>query len=491
MKVFFTAKCLVASGLALMLIACDGSSSMTGSPTPGSGIDRLGISIGAITGFGSIIVNGVRFETDSASFDVDDNASTSRQSDLAVGDIVTVTFNPANPAVALTVVGDEAVEGPVNSIDIASGEFVVAGQTVLITTDTSFDTSTGVQSLVDIQPGNFVEVSGFFGANGSIRATRIERKPASAETEVHGFVTGKTTDTFMINALLINYTSVPATVDDDFPNGTFNNGDSVEVKGSSYSGDTLLATKIEPDGIGTGEGGASSVNTANIGNAEIEGLITRFVSVADFDVAGIPVRTSSSTVFEGGTSANLGLNVKVEVEGQFNNGVLLSSKVDIRRGNDLRITALVDSIDPTANMLTLLGIEVRVDENTRLEDKSDADIVTFSFSNISVGDYLEIRGGVDTGSADILAQSLEREDVPDVPGEDTELRAIVGSINRPFLILGGVTVDTSNAQFRNIGGPTFTANEFFAAVRVGDLVDVDGFQTGRASISAEEVEFED
>ena len=118
-------------------------------------------------------------------------------------------------------------------------------------------------------------------------------------------------------------------------------------------------------------------------------------------------------------------------------------------------------------------------------------IETFAFSNISVGDYLEIRGGVDTGSADILAQSLEREDVPDVPGEDTELRAIVESIDRPFLTLGGVTVDTSNAQFRNIGGSAITTNEFFTSVRVGDLVDVDGFQTGRASISAEEVEFED
>jgi len=488
-------QCLVTICVSLVLTACGGSTGTTGNtvidPSPGSGIDRLGVSIGTITGFGSIIVNGVRFDTNSARFDIDDNASTSTQTDLSVGDIVAVTFQSSSPTVALTVTGDEAVEGRVDRVTLATGELLVAGQTVVTTADTSFDISTGVQSLADIQMGDFVEISGFFDANGSIQATRVERKPTSGETEVHGVVTAKTADTFMIGALTINYTNIPAVIDDGFPNGTFNNGDLVEVKGSTYSGDILLATKIEPDGLGAGEGGASPVNTSDFGDAEIEGLITRFGSTTDFSVAGIPVRLSSSTQFEGGTTADLALNARVEVEGQFSNGVLIASEVEIERSTDLRVTALVNSVNPTAGTLTLLGITVQIDTNTRFEDKSETDLGAFSLSNIGVGDYLEIQGGVDTGSANILAQSVEREDVPDIAGEDTKIRATVDAVNQPFLTIAGVSVDTSNARFQNIGDTPISAEQFFNSVQIGDLVEVEGFQTGQASIAADEVEFED
>lgn len=498
MKVLSTTRFLIATGIVLLLGACD-SDSTTGNtsgnsltpPTPGGGIDRLGVSVGTIKGFGSIIVNGVRFETSTARFDVDDDSTSSSQSDLSVGDVVTVTFDESNPTNALTVVSDEAVEGPINTINNAAGELVVAGQTVLINVDTTFDNSSGVQSLASLQTGDFVEVSGFFDASGAIRATRIERKPTQSETEVHGVVTAKTADTFMINNLPVNYTNIPAIIDDNFQNGAFDNGDFVEVKGTLYSGNTLLATKIEPDGLGAGQGGANAVSTADFSRAEVEGLITRFGSATDFDVAGIPVRTSVSTVFEGGAAASLALNVKVEVEGPFSNGVLNASKVDIRRGNNFRVAALVDSIDPSASTVTLLGVDVRIDNRTSLEDKSDADLNGFSVGNIGVGDYLEVRGGVDTGSADLLAQSIEREDIPDVPGEDTELRGTVESVNRPLLILLGVTVDTSSARFQNISDSPISADDFFSSVQIGDLVDVEGFQTGESTISAEEVEFED
>ena len=473
---------------ALVVAGCGGGGGGAG---PSGGIDRLGVSTGTVTGFGSIIVNGVRYETSSASFDIDDDASGSSQDDLSVGDIVVVTFDTGNPTVAVTVIGDEAVEGPVNSVNVAAGSLSVAGQTVLIDAGTSFDDSNGVQSLADFQQDDFVEVSGFFDADGTIRATRIEKKAISGESEVHGIVSGKTASTFMINALEINYTNVPAIIDDDFPGGTFNNGDVVEVKGTNFLGATLLATKVEPDGLGVGEGG-TGIELEDFDDAEIEGFITRFASARDFDVTGVPVTTNSDTEFEGGTAADLGLNVKVEVEGAFNTaGVLVADKVDIRRSNDLRVVALVDAVDTDARTLSVLGISARVDAQTRLEDKSDADLEPFALDDISVGNYVEIRGGVDPGAADILALIVEREDVPDVAGEDTELRAQVEVINRPLLTVAGVTVDTSGAEFRNVSDALISADTFFATVQVGDLVDADGFQTGPASLDADEVELED
>jgi Domain of unknown function (DUF5666) len=484
----FRTRIFVVVWTALAVAGCGGGGGAAG---PSGGIDRLGVSTGAVTGFGSIIVNGVRYETSSTSFDIDDDSSSSSQDDLSVGDIVVVTYDQSNPTVAVTVIGDEAVEGPVNSVNVTAGTLVVAGQSVLTDAGTSFDDSNGVQSLADIQQDDFVEVSGFFDADGTIRATRIEKKAASGESEIHGIVSGKTASTFMINALEINYTSVPAIIDDDFSNGTFNNGDLVEVKGTNYLSATLLATKVEPDGLGVGEGG-TGVDFDDFDDAEVEGFITRFASARDFDVTGVPVTTDSGTQFEGGTTADLGLNVKVEVEGAFNAaGVLVADKVDIRRSNDVRVVALVDAVDTGAGTLSVLGITARIDAQTRLEDQSDADIESFALDDINVGDYVEVRGGADSGAAEILALIVEREDVPDVAGEDTELRAQVEAINRPLLTIAGVTVDTSGAEFRNVSDAAISADTFFATVQVGDLVDADGFQTGTTSLDADEVELED
>ena len=57
-------------------------------PPPIDGIDRGGAAIGPIDGFGSVIVNGVRFDTDNAVIVVDGAAAS--LSDLEVGQVVVV-----------------------------------------------------------------------------------------------------------------------------------------------------------------------------------------------------------------------------------------------------------------------------------------------------------------------------------------------------------------------------------------------------------------
>ena len=179
---------------------------------PVAGIDRLGVSTGTVTGFGSIFVNGVEFETNSAEFRIDDSPGS--QDDLSIGDVVIVSFDPdVSPTAAKTVFADEAVEGPVDSINVAAGELVVAGQTVLVDANTSFDDSIVPRSLDGLSVGDFVEVSGLFDAPPDFRihATRIELKPTGSEPEVHGVVRSldATAGTFRINALTVNYLSVP------------------------------------------------------------------------------------------------------------------------------------------------------------------------------------------------------------------------------------------------------------------------------------------
>ena len=150
---------------------------------PTGGITRTGVAlaVGPVTNFGSVVVNGISYDTSAATFTVDGQAAT--QADLAVGDVVVIrgTINDDNSnAVAQSVEFDDNVEGPVSSVDSAAGSFVVLGQTVLVTADTSIDDScpATLDQLVNVPA---VEVSGLVASDGSISATRIECKSVVGE----------------------------------------------------------------------------------------------------------------------------------------------------------------------------------------------------------------------------------------------------------------------------------------------------------------------
>jgi hypothetical protein len=62
---------------------------------------------------------------------------------------------------------------------------------------------------------------------------------------------------------------------------------------------------------------------------DLEGIITRVTSADTFEVNGQPVRFTPDTVFEGGTAADLAVDVPVEVEGFFaTDGVLVATEIE-------------------------------------------------------------------------------------------------------------------------------------------------------------------
>lgn len=453
---------------------------------PFAGITRTGVAVavGPVTTFGSIIVNGIRYDTSAAVFTVDGQPAL--QSDLAVGDMVVVkgTIDDDNSnAVAESVDFDDNVEGPVSSVDVAANSFVVLGQTVLIGDSTSIDDSCPA-TLNDFLTVAAVEVSGQVMADDSIRATRIECKTVAGEMEVTGVVSNLGADTFMINALVVDFTAVPATID-DFPSGVISEGDPVEVKGNSLGGaGELLATRVEFKGARFADDEGDHV--------EIEGFITRFVSDTDFDVSGLPVTTiPGTTVFEGGVAADLGLNLKVEIEGEFDSaGVLVATKVEIKRAKSVRITAQVDSV--AGNSLVILGITVNTDAGTRFEDKSNMSLDIFGIDDIGTGDYLEIRGQeFPAGSREILATIVERDDL------DTE--AIIqgfidtNGVNRPAITVLGVTIETNGATiFQDVDDSVFAnPDDFWNSIADGSLIKAKGVESTLTTVIAEEIEIEE
>lgn len=451
-------------------------------PPPTGGIGRNGVAVGPISNFGSVIVNGVTYNTDSAMFTVNDEDGS--QDDLSVGDVVTVTGtidDNGTTGTADTVLFDDLVKGPVDSIDLVAQTLVVLSQVVLVSPDTSFDDSFNPVSLEGVSVGQIVEVSGQFNAINDIVATRIEPKPVGTQFEVHGIVSDLDSANmrFNLNDLVVDYSS--ATLD-NFNGGQISDGDFVEAKGMSVGGaGELIATRVELESL---------VPNAGIGDhVEIEGFITRFVSPTDFDVAGLPVTTNGSTTFEGGVAADLGLNIKVEAEGEIDaSGTLVATKIDIRRAKSVRAVANIDSVDAASNSVVVLGITVSVDALTRMEDKSDADVDPLTLADVNVGDYVEVRGDEHpAGSGNILANIFERED------SDTEaiLQGFVESISDPSYTVLGVTIDTNGSTiFRDENDAVISSADFFNRVAVNALVKAKGTEVTPTSITATEVELE-
>ncbi len=469
------------------ITSCGGGGSSAQQPPaatpPVGGISGNGIAIGPVTTFGSIVVNGVRYETGAANFTINDVAG-GTQTDLKVGDVVEVigTINSdGTTGTANSVVFDDSVKGPVESIDLVAGQLIVLGQTVFVSPDTSFDDGFSPASLDGVSVAQIIEVSGQFDANGNIVATRIEPKPVGTQFEVHGSVTAldRVNMTFNLSNLVVDFSA--ATLD-NFPTGQISDGDFVEAKGTMLgTAGELLATKVELETILPG---------ANDGDhLEIEGFITRFVSAQDFDVAGVTVVTNGNTAFDGGTATDLGLNIKVEAEGSIDaNGVLVATRIDIRRAKSVRATANVDSVDAANNSLVVLGITVTVDALTRLEDKSAADVDPLTLSDLNAGDYVQVRGDeFPAGSGNIQATIFERDDAD----TETILQGFVESVSDPSYTVLGVTIGTDgNTVFRDENNVVILATDFFSRVSVNSLLKAKGTELSDTTIAATEVQFE-
>jgi hypothetical protein len=460
--------------MSVLLVACGGGGGeqvagidARGNPTP------VGVtSKGTISGFGSVIVNGVRYNTNSATFTID--GASGSQSDLSVGDVVvlqgTVNDDGTSPT-ATSVTFDDAVEGPISAIDTAASTITVLGQLVHIDADTSFDDSISPASIDGLSVNDIVEVSGFVLADGSISATRIEPKPAGGEFEVTGIVSNLAGMMFDINALEVDFSAAQL---DNFPGGSPENGQRVEVKGSTFgAGGELLATRVEFKGNDFGDDGDL---------VELEGFITRFVDATDFDVEGIPVTTTGTTTFENGTAADLALNRKVEVEGSIDaSGLITATKVELKLANFIRIEGRVDSVG--SGFVTIFGVTINTDPLTRFEDKSDADLEIFNLSHIAVGDYLETRGYEDASG--VVATQVERDEFRG----DVAIRAFVDSVSDPNFTIHGVPIETNGGTvFRDVNDQVIPAGVFFGQA-MGSLVEANGSESN-GGILADEVDLE-
>jgi len=250
---------------------------------------------------------------------------------------------------------------------------------------------------------------------------------------------------------------------DNFPGDVISEGDPVEAKGNALTGTGALdASRVEYKGARFADDAGDHI--------EIEGFITRFVSPTNFDVSGIPVKEITGTVYEGGSRTDLGLNLKVEVEGEFDTaGVLNATKIEIKSSTAVRVVGVLDAVE--GNLLSILGITINTDNvKTRFEDKTNADASPL-LPALSRGDYLEVRGQ-ELPEGQITALLVERDD----PRDRTELRGFVevgglDAAGRTLTVLGVLIRTTGATLYKDTNDGIIDATAFWAAVGEGSLVD--------------------
>lgn len=466
---------LLAAAAIVVASACGGgshSSSVTPPPPPPT---TTVLSFGTITGFGSVYVNGVEYETDGVQIEI--NGEPAMESDLKVGYRVQLRAQSQGESHSADVIRyHDNLEGPVSSIAADGTSFVAMGQTVVVSSDTSFGSGVVPAGIEGLTVGDVVEVSGILDADGAIFATYVDIKPDEGPYDVSGYVIGldAALKRFNITALAVDYSAANL---DDFPAGAPAEGDLVLVKGFEFGPDgEFIATRIElrsDDWLQPGVGD----------EMEIEGLITDFVSATDFMVAGTKVATTTATEYEHGSVGDLAEGVMVLVKGEVDaQGVLIARKVCFKLVNDVKIVARVQSIE--GPVIRALGLEVTTDEMTRYEDRSAASIPTFGLGDLAVGDWVEIRGYEEpAASNDITASRVVRIDAE----EDVELRGPFRDPEKPlFKILSVQIVPLETTKFLLEGVQGNQGIDWFFVEAPDEIVEAEGSYDG-VSIFPEKV----
>jgi len=377
--------------LALVLVLNSCSNSSSGGGVGGSGIINRGsiTEFGSIIVGGTYFdTNRATIVVDGEEIGIGDLVV---MQNLDIGQVVTVIGSEGDSessAVAEKVTYNDDVKGPVTSINNTGSEtkeLMVMGQTVMLNSLTNFKTV----SFETVAPDDVVEISGFYDDGGTIWATFLEKigeVTPGLIYEVKGFIDSLDTEqlTFLINGLMVDYSSADTS---GLPHGLPADALLVEAQGIVDStGVNMFATQIdledEIEAVNADEvevmgfvTGFVSADEFTVGNqivlveidaefvdgtpqdvapgvkleaegiledgilyaeeiefwepnqSEIEGIVTAFVSIFEFEVDDQMVTTNAETVYEDGESGDIDIGVSIEIKGRMMGGVMVADKV--------------------------------------------------------------------------------------------------------------------------------------------------------------------
>ena len=349
---------------------------------------------GPITGFGSIIVNGVRYDDSSASIEDDDGRMRSRD-ELKLGMRTEViassvsTVGGVSSATSSSIRVHSEIVGPLEAVDVGQARLSVLGQDVDVTSTTVFHGAIA-HGMASLAPGDLLEVYAALDvAADRYVASRIERRASVAAYKLRGAVHSLSlaARTISLGRLTIDWSAVPP-ID---PAAALAPGHLVRVTLAPAP----LAGVWRATALATGQPTPDDREVA-----EVEGRVTAFTSPTAFALNGLPVDASAASFPDG--TAGLGLGVAVEVRGALRGGVLVASRVELEAQDGgpepFELHGSIESVNAPAMRFVVRGVTVMWSTATRFESGGPTEL--------QVGRTVEVKGRLSADGLLIEAVSV-------------------------------------------------------------------------------------
>lgn len=438
--------------LAVLLIsACGGGGGGSSLDVADGGIRGTGASVGPVSGFGSVFVNGIRFETDGT---VTSDDGIVREDQLDEGMILRIDgqWRADGEGTAEQVEYDDTFRGevvivsetfdPDDSSMRESVTFTVYGQTVVADKQTVFK---GL-SLQTIDSGGFVRVSGWRLPDGRYRASYVgSLNGAADDVEIEGPVDDNSVDVglnrFLINGFPVEYDNT-TTFGDGLSESDLNDpGLVVEVEGRIGlvgGAPGLIASQIEQDETRRYQRGDDD-------DIEFAGPVATTFDDASrsFTINGLTVVVPDDEVFEDGLSgADLQPGLLIQVEGAFlADGRVEADEIEIRDANaEVEGPINQASIDFSTRSFLVGGVRVQVTPLTIITD--DDDDQRIGLADLSGAFDVEVEGierSTDGGEVFLEATKVERE-LEDDSDNEFEVTGRLRAIDDTTITVLGVRI---------------------------------------------------
>lgn len=453
---------MLSLSLVVTLVGCGGSSNSADTSQPLPPVATSQTTVGQITGFGSIYVNGVEYDTTGSVYDVDDSVASGDDA-LAVGMVVKVQGSvnaDGQTGHADNIFYDDDIEGIVENLATDANDpniktFMVMGVSVQADKNgTNFegedDPTFGFDTIID---GDNVEVSGEFSGDILI-ASYIEKQDASDDDfEVKGTVDQyNSSNQFVLILRNESRLNITIAAGAEIPSTGVMDGQYVEVEGTIpdpvNAPDSMLAMKVELEDH-------DRIGDDDDDEVEIKGTLNYNPDSETWSVMDVQLSFDGDPEYSPQDLANSIADLSadglyVEVDGEYVNGVLLVDEIELEE-DDLEFKADVDSISATdardGTMTLTFGaangtVDIRVTPDTMFLD--DEAMNHYDLNSIMTGDKVEIdaRMGAD---GIIYASSLHLED-----DLGYEIEGPVDAIDAVSITVVGVTfVVDMNTFFEN------------------------------------------
>lgn len=323
---------LVLVGSSLSACGGGGTGGMTAGLAPGTGGTGAALySQGAISGFGSVIINGIRFDDTLASVQVDGRAAAT--SDLRLGMVAGVrgtrsatdtTLGTANAIEVWSI-----AQGLVTTVN--GRNFETSGMTIQTDSNTSLE---GIDVASPLVAGQTVTVWGLqAGANGALwTATRVAVVSASNNRVSTGLVK-RAGEQYTVNGWNLSGAASEA----------LREGPLVRVQGTQGTSNSLEVSSFRLLDSGFDAVAASLL--------EIEGVVTQVLTGSRFMVGSITVECRTAALLA--MARELALGDRIEVNGSWSSAVLVASQIEIEHSQNqvIEIEARIEQFVSLSNFV--------------------------------------------------------------------------------------------------------------------------------------------